>query len=533
MSDTLIPFAPTAGQLHKLALEYWRAGQQLDALSLMRRALSMEEENVEYRATLARFLTNAGCLVESTYVLAHAFPNLFHFGFPMMLLYLSIDVSNEVGVPLALLPRVLSLKWFLTNVPRESLHNTALAISHGIGVGRFLIRNSVRLRFLRTLLLRGETARLLRFLDALQTHSDKKRPAIYRSLECVALCISGQQERARAVLEDLRRNPRGFFLFPPAETLSIGPQSGLVSQLFTRSENFRLLAEAMCGEIPIDHCAAEDSPWHILSTFNRSTHDSLALHLMAVTAYNAGAPASFAADFWNHIARLHPDDQVAEELYHCAIHDALPPRPMPYPWRLSERSAGQNRALVSTLCARETKELNDAWEQNSAFRRALRWLMRTESDAFAEVAPALCEKLSSEHLRDLVNDFCYATAQNGAHLLHLLAALPEETQRAFCHSLFAGFSPVPLKRMLAIRAARIGLEQLLGSAISDSLLFWLDAGIRRHHGRNIHGHAMQIVWRCASLMGEDGNARRMARLLNISPRLAEYRIRAAKKEIIP
>ena len=40
MSDTLIPFAPSVAQLHRLALEHWRAGQQLDALGLMRRALS-------------------------------------------------------------------------------------------------------------------------------------------------------------------------------------------------------------------------------------------------------------------------------------------------------------------------------------------------------------------------------------------------------------------------------------------------------------------------------------------------------------
>ena len=56
MSDTLIPFAPSVTQLHRLALEHWRAGQQLDALGLMRRALSLEEDNVEYRAALARLL---------------------------------------------------------------------------------------------------------------------------------------------------------------------------------------------------------------------------------------------------------------------------------------------------------------------------------------------------------------------------------------------------------------------------------------------------------------------------------------------
>ena len=117
MSDTLIPFAPSVAQLHRLALEHWRAGQQLDALGLMRRALSLEEDNVEYRAALARFLTNAGCLAESTYVLAREYPRLLHFGFPLMFLYLSIDTSNEMGLLLALLPRVQSLKWFLTNVP--------------------------------------------------------------------------------------------------------------------------------------------------------------------------------------------------------------------------------------------------------------------------------------------------------------------------------------------------------------------------------------------------------------------------------
>ena len=82
MSDTLIPFAPSVAQLHRLALEHWRAGQQLDALGLMRRALSLEEDNVEYRAALARFLTNAGCLAESTYVLAQNIPDCCTSAFP-------------------------------------------------------------------------------------------------------------------------------------------------------------------------------------------------------------------------------------------------------------------------------------------------------------------------------------------------------------------------------------------------------------------------------------------------------------------
>lgn len=530
MSDTLIPFAPSVAQLHRLALEHWRAGQQLDALGLMRRALSLEEDNVEYRAALARFLTNAGCLAESTYVLAREYPRLLHFGFPLMFLYLSIDTSNEMGLLLALLPRVQSLKWFLTNVPKESLHKTALIVSQTTGASRTLICHSNRLRFIRTLLLRGETARLLRWLEALRMRSGKKYSSIYRSMECVALCVSGQQEKARAVLQELRRDPRDPSLFPPAETLHVGPQDGLVSQLFTRPENFRLLAEAMCGEIPADCCPADENPWHNLSAFNRSTHDSLALHLMAVTAYNAGAPASLAAEFWNHIARLHPDDPVAEELYHCAIRDALPPRPMPYTWRLSEHSAGQNLALVSSVCALDAEELNCAWAQDSAFRRALHWVMRAENDAFAQVFPALCQKLTLEHLHDLVNDFCYATEQNGAHLLSLLAALPEKTQRAFCRSAFAGFSPASLKRMLAIRTAQSGLEHLQGLA-PDAFLLWLDAGIRRRHGRNIHGHALLLAWRYLGLIEKDIDVRRLARALNVSPRLAEYRVRTAKKEI--
>ena len=161
MPDTLIPFAPSVAQLHRLALEHWRAGQQLDALGLMRRALSLEEDNVEYRAALARFLTNAGCLAESTYVLAREYPRLLHFGFPLMFLYLSIDTSNEMGLLLALLPRVQSLKWFLTNVPKESLHKTALIVSQTTGASRTLICHSNRLRFMRTLLLHGETARLI------------------------------------------------------------------------------------------------------------------------------------------------------------------------------------------------------------------------------------------------------------------------------------------------------------------------------------------------------------------------------------
>ena len=381
MSDTLIPFAPSVAQLHRLALEHWRAGQQLDALGLMRRALSLEEDNVEYRAALARFLTNAGCLAESTYVLAREYPRLLHFGFPLMFLYLSIDTSNEMGLLLALLPRVQSLKWFLTNVPKESLHKTALIVSQTTGASRTLICHSNRLRFMRTLLLHGETARLLRWLEALRMRSGKKYPSIYRSMECVTLCVSGQQEKARAVLQELRRDPRDPSLFPPAETLHVGPQDGLVSQLFTRPENFRLLAEAMCGEIPADCCPADENPWHNLSAFNRSTHDSLALHLMAVTAYNAGAPASLAAEFWNHIARLHPDDPVAEELYHCAIRDALPPRPMPYTWRLSEHSAGQNLALPETNLGAFTR-----------FGERFLLCHRAKRRAFAELAGGVARK---------------------------------------------------------------------------------------------------------------------------------------------
>ena len=221
MSDTLIPFAPSVTQLHRLALEHWRAGQQLDALGLMRRALSLEEDNVEYRAALARFLTNAGCLAESTYVLAREYPRLLHFGFPLMFLYLSIDTSNEMGLLLALLPRVQSLKWFLTNVPKESLHKTALIVSQTTGASRTLICHSNRLRFMRTLLLRGETARLLRWLEALRMRSGKKYPSIYRSMECVALCVSGQQEKARAVLQELRRDPRDPpFFRPPKRCMS-------------------------------------------------------------------------------------------------------------------------------------------------------------------------------------------------------------------------------------------------------------------------------------------------------------------------
>ena len=156
--------------------------------------------------------------------------------------------------------------------------------------------------------------------------------------------------------------------------------------------------------------------------------------------------------------------------------------------------------------------------------------MRAENDAFAQVFPALCQKLTLEHLHDLVNDFCYATEQNGAHLLSLLAALPEKTQRAFCRSAFAGFSPASLKHMLAIRTAQSGLEHLQGLA-PDAFLLWLDAGIRRRHGRNIHGHALLLAWRYLGLIEKDIDVRRLARALNVSPRLAEYRVRTAKKEI--
>lgn len=63
---------------------------------------------------------------------------------------------------------------------------------------------------------------------------------------------------------------------------------------------------------------------------------------------------------------------------------------MPYTWRLSEHSAEQNLALVSSVCALDAEELNCAWAQDSAFRRALHWVMRAENDAFAQVFPALC-----------------------------------------------------------------------------------------------------------------------------------------------
>ena len=84
--------------------------------------------------------------------------------------------------------------------------------------------------------------------------------------------------------------------------------------------------------------------------------------------------------------------------------------------------------------------------------------------------------------------------------------------------------------MLAIRTAQSGLEHLQGLA-PDAFLLWLDAGIRRRHGRNIHGHALLLAWRYLGLIEKDIDVRRLARALNVSPRLAEYRVRTAKKEI--
>lgn len=533
MADTVIPFEPSAGQLHQLALEHWNARRQLDAISLMRRALSLEEGNVAHRAALAQFLTNAGCVAESMHVLAHEYARLQSLPLPMKLWCLAIDAANDGALILALIPSIKGVPWYLTNVPRESLKKATRLYSQSSTDSRAISLYGSGIASMRDMLLRGESARLCARIARAGRWKNRPESVLSALFTTIALCMEGDVAGARQAFVPASDSARAVSFLPLNDPFHIGPQSGLVSQIFTRVENLVLMAGIMCGAIALDTQNPENS-WHFFREFHRTTHDPLILHLMAVTAYNVGAPDSLVAEIWNHIARLHPADPVAEELCHRAVQGNLPPRPMGYAWRLSEPAARQYLALSASLAALDAAELNERWERDGETRRALLWLMRARPGVFGHIAHALCGHLSLKHLNELANDFCYATGQNGAHLLGALACMPETAQRACCLALFNGLSPAPIKRALAVRNAQSGVERVLGFSATP-VLCWLDALAPHRRGRNIHGRAAQLAWHYLKLLRSDAEIDpfRLARALDVSPRLVEYRIRAAQKEIIP
>lgn len=160
--------------------------------------------------------------------------------------------------------------------------------------------------------------------------------------------------------------------------------------------------------------------------------------------------------------------------------------------------------------------------------------MRARPGVFGHIAHALCGHLSLKHLNELANDFCYATGQNGAHLLGALACMPETAQRACCLALFNGLSPAPIKRALAVRngAKRRGTRARLLRHARPLRLVALAPHRRR---RNTHGRAAQLAWHYLKLLRSDAEIdpfRLHARWT--FPRVwSNTGIRAAQKEIIP
>lgn len=412
----IVSFRRDADYLRQRAMKNRREGKKMDALELMRQALTREPDNADYIMQLADMYSEMGLYEQSNRLFMRIMPrgetmqeclylmanNLYHSG----------DVSKAERV----------LRAYVESDARgervEEAKRLLSEIEYAKEIGQTHDRKlskAMRLTNRACSALREgnpEEAAIL-FEKSLAI---RNRESQVRALHALALFMSGRRDEAREELDELyegalQKTPNDeYSRSKKIKTACIAAQ---VYAYLERRDRAREIMKSIQDEDAEESDALlrinalcemhmyEEGYECICRALRDKPYDKKLLHSASVTAHHCGMSAEEVESGWQKIVRLDPDDLVAAYYLKAAQEGKLPPM-LSYAYMLPPDEMLKCFHYISERVKAGDEALKDAWKNDEHFRKILEWELIQDNERLTRTALTVLAGIPDEETRMLV-----------------------------------------------------------------------------------------------------------------------------------
>lgn len=384
----IVPFERSAVYLYQRAMRNRRSGELLDALELLRIAISKDPENAEYPMDLAELLCEMGNHMESNEVLVRLYarpsaPNECLFGI----------CSNYYGMnePES---AYRALTFFLSNEPKASTRPEVSDMLENLMLFRelFSVNNRKEKRAARWFEQGMESVRTSDLTSALDRFERalKVDPEMEDARAAYALCLLEQKRDEEALLEFQKLNRTALSLKSAMIGARIHHRTGdvqaavdLLTEAADNAEDFGSYAPLL-----MTACDLNMHEWvreWVPKALKDAPYDRRILHIAAAAHYNTGAKLEFVTPYWVRIRRLDPEDTVAPNYLELAELQKLH-QPIRYNYQVPESERLERVKYLSDIVAQGIPHIQALWRESPQFKRMLIWALKSDEQYFQKVA---------------------------------------------------------------------------------------------------------------------------------------------------
>lgn len=386
----VVPFARSASFLHARAMKQKRAGNLLDALELLRRATEAAPQGEGYWLDMAAVYADMHCFFDSRRM---ALMHLFHRAGEAECFYWLAKYDAELG---DLDEARRAYARYLSAQPEGELAEDARTEIESIDASNVLwhqvdrqsrrrVRRLKRVRHCQLtqdyagadqILAREQEAmpedqqmRVSRALNLYMMGDEDGARALIDQVQDVESLLPGTVIMAAQVYQRLKRPERAMQLLNGLDRQEMGP-SELRMMLYLLTD---------MGE----NARAFQVGRELLKQF---PYDRQLLHMMALNAVRQGLDAEVAAGFWQRIARMNPEDEVARWYLNELREGRLKPKNVNDGYQLPRRELVRRSQHVLLMLLEPEEQVAREWREDEKTRSVLRWAVATEIPQLVEPA---------------------------------------------------------------------------------------------------------------------------------------------------
>lgn len=409
LNPKVVPFDRGADFVHQRAKKNQRENNLVEALELMRNAVSQSPDNESYALDLAELLSETGCRARANRLLLDMLvggkdPDRCLYALAVNMLgsndpenakkLLKMCADNGKNAEYREQARSLSgeIELYETlNRPasrkQERILATADEACEKMRIGDI---DGARRLFKRVLEKDDALAEVQGFMamacmmagDAEEAVCHAERAAMESGATLRALCLAaqvysmaGDKERTRAVLKAAR---------------DMGAD-GLDCYMLV----FTLFEVGMYVEAQEEAATAlRDTPY-----------DRLLMHVAAVCALKLGEDKSHALKYWQRIVRIDPDDTVAAYYAKAAADDALDISQLSCEYQVPQEEMLERFRTLTEKLTVDYDVLCRQWRDDSQFRALVAWCLMADDQRFREIAVTMIASFDDENAESMLREY--------------------------------------------------------------------------------------------------------------------------------
>ena len=401
----------SAAYVHARAMKNRRDNNPIDALELLRQAVSQEPENTEYKLDLAEMLCEMGCHDQSTRILL----DLLAADGQLDECYYGLALNQLGSNQLESARRALAI--YQKRTRDEGVFTDAGNLLAEIDMYEALNKPSSR-KTNRAGQIAAKACDFLRSEDF-----DRARRMFERSLAmkpdqdemrglyAVALKMLGHEEQAlqEAFASISLPNPGVRALCSASQVFKLCRMEDAARELARRAIaekpmglELRLLILTL-GELGM-HSEAADA---VRLALQELPHDKTLLHMRAVALHKSGAEDSRAASYWHRILRIDPEDSIADFYREAAAEGRLSKYDLDYAYQVPGSEYRMRLIWIADQLGQGMEHALKLWREDKKFRQLLSWAVGTGNESCGRAAVMVIASAGDEESESVIRQMLY------------------------------------------------------------------------------------------------------------------------------